>query len=121
MLLSAGTFFATDHAANGGGGIEEIADVRLALVQKWGVPPAVAIRCLQSGLKLIVQPLHPTLFLSRLCYSNAADVLSWYRPPPPVVVAAAQWKCDNCGRKKFLENVVSVPSAFPVGFLTCAN
>jgi hypothetical protein len=57
----------------------------------------------QSDLKLCPGRDSCFCFQSRICYSNAADLLCWYTPPPPVVVAAAQWKCDNCGISNLIE------------------
>jgi hypothetical protein len=44
LLLSAGTFFATDHTAHGGAGIEEIVEVKEALVRECGLTEEVATR-----------------------------------------------------------------------------
>jgi hypothetical protein len=44
LLLSAGTFFATDHTLNGGAGFEEILDLKEALVHDFGLSETVASR-----------------------------------------------------------------------------
>ena len=42
VLLSAGSFFATDHTVHGGAGIEEIVYLKEALVHEYGLAEATA-------------------------------------------------------------------------------
>jgi hypothetical protein len=49
LLLSAGTFLATDHTAHGGAGLEEVVDLKQALVRECGLSAAVASRCNPSS------------------------------------------------------------------------
>ena len=44
LLLSAGSFFATDHTIHGGAGIEEIVYVKETLVHEYGLAEATADR-----------------------------------------------------------------------------